>query len=89
VLPYPIVQVNGSWHIPAEVDLRPADLIAYERQDLCVPAFAAGRLGHLVGHDGFVADLDQPHEVELLTPAGAWPAALEVTGAIQADIERT
>src|SRR5204863_4761105 len=70
--------------LPAEVDLDPGDLVVLvEREDLGVRAAAALRPAQLIGDDHLVSQLDEPHEVEALTPAGAGPAALEVAVAVE------
>ena len=64
--------------VPAEVDLGAHDLLLIvEGKNLGIPSPAATGDVALVGDDDLVARLDQPDELEVLAPAGAWPAALE------------
>jgi hypothetical protein len=65
--------------VPAEVDLGTSDLVlVVEGENLGVPPPpAAGGVG-LIGNDHLVARLDQTDELEVLAPAGAGPATLEV-----------
>jgi hypothetical protein len=75
--------------IPAEVDLGADDLVlVVEGQDLRVASSAApGDVG-LVGHDHFVARLDQPDEFEVVTAPCSRPAPLEVAVTVEFRVRR-
>jgi len=72
---------------PAKVHLYDPNLVAREGEDFGVSSPAATNICHLIGHDHFVARLDDPNEVEVLALSGAWPAAIKVARAIQSNIE--
>ena len=64
--------------VPAEVDLGAHDLLLIvEGKNLAIPSPAATGDVALVGDDDLVAGLDQADELEVLAPAGPWPATLE------------
>src|SRR4051812_46833284 len=74
---------------PAEVDLRSGDLVlVVEREDLRIPASAAGGGLGFVSDDDRVAGLDQPDDLEVLAPAGAGPATLEVAVTVEPRVRR-
>ena len=75
--------------VPAEVDLGAHDLLLIvEGKNLGIPSPAATGDVALVGDDDLVARLDQPDELEVLAPAGAWPAALEEAVTVELRVRR-
>jgi hypothetical protein len=82
--PFGSLSING----PAKVHLDGANLVAAERENFGVSSPAATSLRRFVGHNHFVTGLNDPKEVELLALPCTWPAAVEITHAIQSDVER-
>ena len=75
--------------VPAEVDLSAGDLVlVVEGNDLGVPSPATAGNVAFVGDDHLVARLDQPDELEVLSPAGSRPATLEVTVTVELRVRR-
>lgn len=75
--------------VPAEIDLRAGDLVfVVEGQDLGVPSSAAAGDVGLVGDDHLIARLDQPDELEVLTPPRRGPAPLEVAVTVELRVRR-
>src|SRR5439155_5735948 len=77
---------SRSLEVPAEVDLRPGDLVALEGEDLGVPKPGAVGPRGLVGHEDLVAHLGESLELERRDHLRVRPAALEVRRAVDADI---
>src|SRR3954463_8156647 len=80
---------QSLFEVPAEVDLRSGDLVlVVEREDLRIPASAAGGGLGFVSDDHLVAGLDQPDDLEVLASAGAGPATLEVAVTVEPRVRR-
>src|SRR3989440_4940550 len=77
-----------SLEVPAKVALRPADLLAGDREHLGVAEPVAVCLRVLVGHHDLVARLDEAHELDALDELGVWPAALEVARPVDSHVGR-
>lgn len=75
--------------VPAEIDLDADDLVfRVEGQDLGVPSSAAAGDVGLIGDDHLIARLDQPDELEALTPPRPRPAPLEVAVTVELRVRR-
>jgi hypothetical protein len=75
--------------VPAKVDLGAHDLVLIvESKNLSISPPAAGGDVALIGDDDLVARLDQTDELEVLAPAGSWPATLEEAVTVEIRVRR-
>src|SRR6185312_1703774 len=79
----------GGRNIPAEIDFRAGNPAVADGQDLGVADAGAVGLLVLVGDEDGVADALKPDEVRRRPRRAVRPAALEIAGGVELEVERT